>query len=429
MKELPSHVLKTTMNQKIEEPNKTNDGPPDGPIASDAQQKDIETEQKEIDTAVKVAPAAEMPAETKEMEDSSSTTKEKWTFKKLYFQLIKHTNMHMIEFGSLSVCAFTLWSGLVFFLNDQKPRFSGPYLVLGSVVVATVNIGFIVLLGLKFVAAVLKERHTRKTIEVWAVHAFADLRKHANHFESMKNKEWKGLAKQVHKLIHHKKRKVAVQPVVAEETERKLTEAEKSDAFWGLLDDGNEEEKGQLQQRTPSFMKKIEREVNAIESVHAEHQDAKIKEIERRHQASRQRLKQRLSVQQTALKKVKESIVSQETKVESVASTSENLVRVGSTNFDSKKVAVLQTQVAAKVLTYNRWSRIFKKFDKDSSGAMSIEEFARLCKCVDNNVETSTVKGMWKGCWELKEPSFTDTEMDVDTMWKYLVPSLPKGDV
>lgn len=68
MKELPSHVLKTTMNQKVEEPNKTNDGPPDGPIASDAQQKEIETEQKEIDTAVKVAPAedaAEMPAEQK----------------------------------------------------------------------------------------------------------------------------------------------------------------------------------------------------------------------------------------------------------------------------------------------------------------------------------------------------------------------------
>ena len=347
----------------------------------------------------------------------------------LYFFMFGHSRvLHQIEFGSLAVCAFTLWSGLVFFLNDQKPRFSGPYLILGSVVVATVNIGFIVLLGLKFVAAVLKERHTRKTIEVWAVHAFSDLRKHAHHFDSIKNKQWKGLAKQVHKSIHHKKKKVAVQPIVAD-AEKILTEVEKADAFWGLLGDGNEEEKDQSQHRTLSFLKRIETEVNIIESVHAEHQDAKIKEIERRQQASRQRLKKRLSVQQSTLGKKLLSVVSQERKVDSVSSASEKAVRVAASTFDSKKVAVLQAQVAAKVLTYNRWSRIFKKFDKDLSGAMNIEEFGRLCKCVDNKVETSTVKGMWKGCWALKEPSFTDTEMDVDTMWKYLVPSLPKGDV
>ena len=350
-------------------------------------------------------------------------------FSMLYFCMFGHSRVpHQIEFGSLAVCAFTLWSGLVFFLNDQKPRFSGPYLILGSVVVATVNIGFIVLLGLKFVAAVLKERHTRKTIEVWAVHAFSDLRKHAHHFDSIKNKQWKGLAKQVHKSIHHKKKKVAVQPIVAD-AEKILTEVEKADAFWGLLGDGNEEEKDQSQHRTLSFLKRIETEVNIIESVHAEHQDAKIKEIERRQQASRQRLKKRLSVQQSTLGKKLLSVVSQERKVDSVSSASEKAVRVAASTFDSKKVAVLQAQVAAKVLTYNRWSRIFKKFDKDLSGAMNIEEFGRLCKCVDNKVETSTVKGMWKGCWALKEPSFTDTEMDVDTMWKYLVPSLPKGDV
>ena len=95
-----SHVLKTTMNEKKEQPNKKNDDPPDGPTASDAEKKDIEFEKKEIETAVKVAPAedaAEMPAETKEEEDSCSTTKERWTFKRLYFQLIKHTNMHMVR--------------------------------------------------------------------------------------------------------------------------------------------------------------------------------------------------------------------------------------------------------------------------------------------------------------------------------------------
>jgi hypothetical protein len=97
MKDLPSHVLKTSMNEKKEQSNKKNDDPPDGPTASDAEKKDIEIEKKEIETAVKVEDAAEMPAETKEQEDSSSTTKERWTFKKLYFQLIKHTNMHMVR--------------------------------------------------------------------------------------------------------------------------------------------------------------------------------------------------------------------------------------------------------------------------------------------------------------------------------------------
>jgi hypothetical protein len=63
----------------------------------ETEKKEIETEKKEVETAVKVEDAAEMPAETKEQEDSSSTTKKRWTLKKLYFQLIKHTNMHMVR--------------------------------------------------------------------------------------------------------------------------------------------------------------------------------------------------------------------------------------------------------------------------------------------------------------------------------------------
>jgi ABC-type Fe3+-siderophore transport system permease subunit len=74
----------------------------------------------------------------------------------------------MIEFGSLSVCGLTLWSGLVFFLNDQKPRMSRFWTEVFSIVLAAVNVMCIVTMIVKYILAVVKEAHTRTAISVWA---------------------------------------------------------------------------------------------------------------------------------------------------------------------------------------------------------------------------------------------------------------------
>ena len=56
----------------------------------------------------------------KDVKDTLHKARTKW--REFYFFMISKTNMHMLEFGSLACCGFTLWAGLVFFLNDQKPR-------------------------------------------------------------------------------------------------------------------------------------------------------------------------------------------------------------------------------------------------------------------------------------------------------------------
>ena len=88
--------------------------------------------------------------------------------KRLYYGILTTTNMHMIEFGSLSVCGLTLWSGLVFFLNDQKPRMSRFWTEVFSIVLAAVNVMCIVTMIVKYILAVVKEAHTRTAISVWA---------------------------------------------------------------------------------------------------------------------------------------------------------------------------------------------------------------------------------------------------------------------
>jgi Ca2+-binding EF-hand superfamily protein len=93
----------------------------------------------------------------------------------LYFKLITSTNMHMIEFGSLAVSGLTLWSGLVFFLNDQQPRMNRFWTEVFSILVATVNIVIILWLVLKYVLAVVKEAHTRTAISAWADHTMGDV--------------------------------------------------------------------------------------------------------------------------------------------------------------------------------------------------------------------------------------------------------------
>merc|ERR1711865_934057 len=70
-----------------------------------------------------------------------------------------------IEFGSLSVCALTLWSGLVFFLNDLEPRLSQNMIIFFSVCLAVLNVLFIAWIVVKFVLAVLKEQHTKSARE------------------------------------------------------------------------------------------------------------------------------------------------------------------------------------------------------------------------------------------------------------------------
>ena len=45
-------------------------------------------------------------------------------WRKCYYAFVSRTNMHMLEFVSLAISALTLWSGLMFFLNDQQQRMS-----------------------------------------------------------------------------------------------------------------------------------------------------------------------------------------------------------------------------------------------------------------------------------------------------------------
>jgi hypothetical protein len=317
----------------------------------------------------------------------------------LYFFMFGHSRvLHQIEFGSLAVCAFTLWSGLVFFLNDMETRISGGYLVFASITVATVNLGFVVLLGLKFFAAVLKEAHLK----------------------TIKNKKWKVLVKRVHKALNKgslKKRRdsVTIKPM-ANENEKKMTEEEKTDAFWGLLEDEKVEEEIQPPRqlgKSRSFVKRVlEKEVLSIENVHEKAQEAKRKKLERRQEVSRQRLRKRLSIQSEELKKVVNAVDIEKNEVIGEGESS-------NANGMNQKVQALRSQIADKVKTYERLQRIVAKIDRNDSGALCLTEFGMLLKIADRNVDLLTVRCMWEKCLDLKG-IHNETEMDAATFWKYL---------
>ena len=339
----------------------------------------------------------------------------------LYFFMFGHSRvLHQIEFGSLAVCAFTLWSGLVFFLNDMETRISGGYLVFASITVATVNLGFVVLLGLKFFAAVLKEAHSKKAIAIWTEISFQDLHSHASHLKTIKNKKWKVLVKRVHKALNKgslKKRRdsVTIKPM-ANENEKKMTEEEKTDAFWGLLEDEKVEEEIQPPRqlgKSRSFVKRVlEKEVLSIENVHEKAQEAKRKKLERRQEVSRQRLRKRLSIQSEELKKVVNAVDIEKNEVIGEGESS-------NANGMNQKVQALRSQIADKVKTYERLQRIVAKIDRNDSGALCLTEFGMFLKIVDRNVDRTVVQEMWEKCLDLKG-SHNETEMDAATFWKYL---------
>ena len=97
------------------------------------------------------------------------------------------TNLHILEFGSLQVCLVTLWSGLVFFLNHQKPTLNQSIVTVASVIIVFLNMGFFLLLAVKFAIAFYTEKQTRQDLNVWLNQGFKQSNKHSK----IKSKHWK----------------------------------------------------------------------------------------------------------------------------------------------------------------------------------------------------------------------------------------------
>jgi autonomous glycyl radical cofactor GrcA len=306
--------------------------------------------------------------------------------KKSYFCLIKHTNMHMIEFGSLAVCAFTLWSGLIFFLNEREQRMSKEYEIFFSIVVAFVNIGFIVFLIFKFVFAALKESHTKKTIQAWGMHSFGALNQHAQHRKLIKNKLWNSLTKKVHKALNRGSKIDERNP--PKNAAAKL-EDEKVDEFWSL---GVEKNRRKLK-LTKSHI--IRNEVAAIENVHEKVQIERREHLTRRKIESRQRLNLRVQRRKSATPKLPRF---------------------------SSSVEQLRLNLVSSLKTFQRFKKVHEKLCQKYSGSFRLHEFEKLCKIVQKAVKMSTIKEAWEYCWSLKgNKGYNDhSEMDTKTIWKFL---------
>lgn len=201
---------------------------------------------------------------------------------------------------------------------------------------------------------------------------------------------------------------------MANENDKKMTEEEKTDAFWGLLEDEVPVPPVPRQLgKSRSFVKRVlEKEVLSIETVHEQAQVAKRKKLERRQEVSRQRLRQRLSVQSEELKKAVNALDIEKNEVVGEGEST-------NANGMNKKVQTLRCLLADKVKTHERLQRIFAKVDRNDSGALCLTEFGMLLKIADRNVDLSTIQGMWEKCWDLKG-SHAETEMDVTTFWNFL---------
>ena len=198
---------------------------------------------------------------------AQATKQKRGKLRQLYFTLITSTNMHMIEFGSLSVCTLTLWSGLVFFLNDREERMSRFWVEVFSVVVAIVNIVFILWIMVKYVLAVLKEAHTRTAIEVWGNHAFDHLLDNTK-----SNKDFWRLG------VKKEKKKPAITAVVP--IERSQKSVKRSRSSWNQVD----------QTKLIGMAKAYQ-----VLSKHQLSKDSHHKDLEKRHVLSQQKLKNRLN--------------------------------------------------------------------------------------------------------------------------------------
>ena len=111
-------------------------------------------------------------------------------WRKCYYAFVSRTNMHMLEFVSLAISALTLWSGLMFFLNDQQQRMSRVWTQVFSIALAIVNVVTILWMVYKYVEAVAREVHTKSTISVWVDHAFQG-EDDSSRNESKLHKRWR----------------------------------------------------------------------------------------------------------------------------------------------------------------------------------------------------------------------------------------------
>ena len=97
------------------------------------------------------------------------------------------TNLHILEFVSLQVCLVTLWSGLVFFLNHQKPTLNHSIVTVSSIFIVFLNTGFFLLLAVKFAIAFYTEKQTRHDLNVWLNQGFKQSKNHSK----IRSKHWR----------------------------------------------------------------------------------------------------------------------------------------------------------------------------------------------------------------------------------------------
>ena len=387
MKEIPEHVQKAREERKILQQS-----------AREKQKNKLELTKEEQES---------LSEETKDKHDEDNEHDkiehhlcERKYWSKLYFRLIKNTNMHMIEFGSLSVCALTLWSGLVFFLNDLKPRFSQNVVIFFSVCLAVLNVLFIAWIVVKFVLAVLKEQHTKKVIEVWAAHSFLELHNHAHTHSLIKNKAWKRTVQKIHKGKN--RGAVRVVPTVSNKGKGDMNnnfapgEKIKEKSFWELSKTAGQNGKKPLHDLID--LKKIQAHQLAVatENDYAASQASKLKMLDERAKRQHRKLESRIAKRKSV-----------------------RPVTLPKSAFDPKKVLALRIGLSKKIKSHKTLEKIFKRLDKEHDGTLSHEEFNQLIIAVNKNAEAATMLGMWEGCWD-QIPHTSEEGMNIEVLWNYI---------
>ena len=341
---------------------------------------------------------------TKGVKSTINKTRTKW--REFYFTMISKTNMHMIEFGSLACSGFTLWSGLVFFLNDQQPRMSRFWTEVFSILVAGINVLAIIWMVLKYVLAIIREAHTRTAISVWMTHAFEKTKR------TKGQDMWRDRMKQVNKNTDLAINGPAEKP---KESSVRVRPAVKR---WSQI------------RIDTNKLQAIEHAAQAIAKY--EGSDArKHQKLEKEHQNSRRRLHKRLTI-----KYGKSQALSQKKNMKSYAAVAHvarnknfqqknktSDIAVGShfgiSNIPNIKVetkaSAIRKDLGKKMGSEKLLKRVFKRLDVDNSGHLDQTEFGKLIFAIEKKRVSEDVLTY---LWDII--SGDDDEITLHELWMFI---------
>jgi len=109
------------------------------------------------------------------------------------------SDIHHLEFASLVICCLTLWFGLLFFLDYHTQRIGDDYIMLCSVAVCTLNIGYFILVTYFFARNFIAEFKTKSDIQRWAGGKVLQSLDHKRLVNNIKNESWRKSYLAVHR--------------------------------------------------------------------------------------------------------------------------------------------------------------------------------------------------------------------------------------